>query len=143
MIWPVTKDVYGGAAYALMADDGGNVDDAAVSLRLHDAHLVLQAQQRAEHVGLESHGVIFGGLVHDRTGSAFDARVVDRDVDPSEAADGFVDQAAHLLLAADVGLDSFDSLSLRFASNGHCDTRAFLGEGESGGSADAGQSAGN
>jgi hypothetical protein len=40
-----------------LAQDGGEIDDAAATLLGHHAHLVLQPKQRAEHIGVE-HGCV-------------------------------------------------------------------------------------
>jgi hypothetical protein len=63
--------------------------------RLHRAHLMLHAEQHAEHVGVESGRVAFGGLFRHRKGLAFGAGVVDRHVKLAEAGHRLVDQAAH------------------------------------------------
>ena len=72
-------------------------------LRQHHAQLMLHAQQRAEHVGVEGGGIAFGGLLRHRAGLAFGAGVVDGHVQATKARNGPIDQVAHLVLVAHVG----------------------------------------
>jgi hypothetical protein len=60
----------------------GYVDDAAVTLRLHDAQLVLHAEQGAEHVGIEGGCVALGALLDYRSRLAFGARGIECCIDP-------------------------------------------------------------
>ncbi len=147
-------DVEGGVGPADAAEGGGEVDDAAAFLRGHDAELVLHAEEDAEDVGVEDGGVGLGGLVGDGAGFAFGAGVVDGDVEAAEALDGAVDEAADVVLAADVGGDEFgvgaegadfvgERAALFLAAAGDDDLRAGTGEGERGGAADASECAGD
>src|ERR1700731_3463578 len=69
------------------------------------------AEQRAEHIGIERRGVAVGGLLRHRAGLAFGAGAVDGRIQATEARDGLIDQAAHIVIAAHVGADE-----LRFAA---------------------------
>ena len=147
-------DIDRGARRTFVPVGRGNVDDAAAALRLHDAQFVLHAQDRAEHIGVERRCIAFGGLLGDRARLAFGAGVVDRDIEPAEACDGLVDQIAHVVFVAHVGVDELGldprlrssaseclaGLSRR-AGNDHLG--ALLGKGKGGGAADAGQCAGD
>ena len=84
---------------------GGYVDDAAATLRLHHAQLVLHAEQRAEHVSVEGGRVAFGGLINNRARLTLGACGVDGGVDPAEPRNSLVDQTAHVVLVAHVGTD--------------------------------------
>ena len=124
------------------------------ALRLHHAQLMLHAQEHAKHVGVEGGGIALRGLLGDRAGRAFGAGIVDGDVEAAEPGDGLVDQVLHVVLAADVGANEFgfragarSSLTSAWpASSRRPETTsagAFVGEGERGGAADAGQRAGD
>ena len=76
-----------------------------LTLRLHDAQLVLHAEQGAEHIGIEGGCVALGGLLGYRARLAFGARGIDGGVDPAKASDGLVDQTAHVVLVAHIGTD--------------------------------------
>jgi hypothetical protein len=130
----------------------GDVDDAARAPGGHHSQLVLHAQQRAEHVGVEGRRIALGGLVDHWAGLALRAGTVDRDVESPEALDRLIDEMAHLVFAPDVGLDEgglraeraelgFERLAFDFAAAGSDDGGAVLGKGKSGGAADAGQRA--
>ena len=130
------------------------VHDAAAALRLHHAHLMLHAEQHAEHVGIESGRVALGCLLRHRTGLAFGAGVVDGHVKPAEAGHGLVDQVAHVVFMANVGADEFSlhaagaellgqGMSLLVAAAGDDNPGALLGEGQGGGTANTGQGAGD
>ena len=121
---------------------------------LHDAQLVLHAEQRAEHVGLERGGKAFRGLVRDRTARAFGAGVVHGDIETTKPRDGLIDHVEGVILLAHVGVDE---LSLRTEGAQFIDERlaglltpasdddfcSLPGEGDGGGAPDACQSAGN
>jgi hypothetical protein len=66
---------------------------------------VLQAEQHAEYVRVESRGVGFRRLVHDGAGVALCPGVVDGDVDAPEPGDSTIDQGSHIALVANVRLD--------------------------------------
>ena len=113
--------------------------------------LVLHAEQRAEHIGVEGGGIAFRGLVRDRAGSAFGAGIVHCNIEAPEALDGPVDQGADVIFLADVGIDELglrtktaQLLSQRFAGliapTGNDNFRAPLGEGDGGGAPDTGKS---
>jgi len=95
--------VDGSAGGAGPAIGRGHVDDAAVPLRQHHPELVLHAEQRAEHVGLEGGVVALGRLLGHRPRFAFGPGVVHGRIEPTEASDGRIDQVPHVVLAADVG----------------------------------------
>jgi len=63
---------------------------------------VLHAEQRPEHVGIEGGGIGIGSLLRHRTGLAFGAGVVDRDVQPTEPRNGPINQVPHLVLVAHI-----------------------------------------
>ena len=73
----------------------------------HRAHLVLHAQDHAEHVGVEGRGIAFGGLVGDRANLALGAGIVHCDIETPKALDRLVDESADVILVAHVGLDEF------------------------------------
>jgi hypothetical protein len=115
---------------------------------------VLQAEQHAEHIGVERRCIAFGGLLRDRAGLAFGAGVVDGDVETAEARDCLVDEITDIVLVADVGADEFglrakraqllgQRLSGFVAAAGDDDTGAVSGVGDGGGAADAGEGAGD
>ena len=58
----------------------------AEAARAHRAQPVLDPERRAEHVDVE-HPAEVGGLGVDDQAREFNARVVDEDVEPAEAAD--------------------------------------------------------
>ncbi len=71
---------------------------------------MLHAEERAEHISVERRGVALGGLLRHRAGLAFGAGGVDGRIQTTEARHGLIDQAAHIVVAADVRTDE-----LRFA----------------------------
>src|SRR5207244_6555728 len=97
-----------GARSTLVTIGRGDVDDAAAPLSLHHAQLMLHAEQRPEHIGVEGGGIGVGGLLRHRTGLAFGAGVVDGRVQPTKARDGPIDQAPHLVLVAHIRAQEFD-----------------------------------
>jgi hypothetical protein len=130
------------------------VHNAAAALRLHHAHFMLHAQQHAQDVGIEGGRVALRCLLRHRTGLALGAGVVDRHVEPAEASQGLVDQIAHVVFMAHVGADKFSfhaeaaellgqGMSLLVAAAGDNNPGALLGEGQSGGTANTGQGAGD
>lgn len=137
-----------------MAEGRADIDDVAVALRLHHTNLVLHAEQRAEHIGVESRGIALGGLVDDEAGLALRAGGVHRGVDPTEAGDGLVDERGDLAIPTDIRLDEervaadrlefgFERFALRLATASNDDGVALFGEGESGSAADTGDAAGD
>jgi hypothetical protein len=129
-----------GARRAAMSHGRRQVHDAAAALRLHHAHLMLHAEQHAEHVGVEGGRVAFGGLLRHGAWLAFGAGVVDRHVKPAEAGHGLVHQVADLVFMANVSADEFSlnaegtelqgqGLSLLVAAAGDNYPGALLGEG--------------
>src|SRR6202047_657634 len=128
----------------------GDVDNATAALSLHDAHLVLHAQNHAENIRVERRGIAFRALVRDRANLALGASIVHRDIETAKPCDGLVDQSADVILLADVGVDELGLRTQRAqllgerlaglitpAGNDHL--RALLGEGDGGGATDAGQ----
>lgn len=123
-------------------------------LRGHCAQLVFHAQQRAEHIGVEGRGVALRRLIDDRAGLAFRAGVVDGDIEAAEAGDGLVHQSADLGVVAHVGFDEerlrtqrmefgFERLALRHAASGNDQAGMGACECQGGGTADAGEGAGD
>src|SRR2546428_11593968 len=99
--------VDGCAGRSFVPIDRRDVDDAAAPLSLHHAQLMLHAEQRPEHIGVEGGGIGVGGLLRHRTGLAFGAGVVDGRVQPTKARDGPIDQVPHLVLVAHVRAQEF------------------------------------
>ena len=94
------------------------------------------------------------GLIQDRARLALGACGVDGGVDPAEACDGLVDQAAYVVLAAHIGTDEsrlgteaaelgFQRLAFSFPAARRDDGCAIFGKNCSGGAANAGQRAGD
>jgi Thiamine pyrophosphate enzyme, C-terminal TPP binding domain len=86
---------------------GRDIDDAALALWKHHAQFMLHAQHCAEHIGVESCRIALGGLRRQRTGLAFGPGVVDRHIQASEARNGLIDQASHIIFVAHVGTPIF------------------------------------
>src|SRR5713226_3879501 len=100
---------------------------------------MLQAQERAEHIGLEGSQVTVSRLLRHGAGLSFGTRVVDGYVQPTEARDGLIDQAANIVLVAHVGLHVFSlrakrtqlfgqSLARLVAAAGDNDAGTFMSE---------------
>jgi hypothetical protein len=115
---------------------------------------VLQAEQRAKHIGVEGGGIALGGLVDGEARLAFGARVVDRGVQTAEAGHRLVDQIANFAVVTDVGLDEdgfgaelpkfgFERLALGLPAAGDDESGAVPREGNGSGAADACQGAGD
>src|SRR2546421_1249675 len=100
--------VDGCAGRSFVAIGRGDVDDAAAPLSLHHAQLMLNAEQRPEHVGVEGGSIGVGVLLRHRTGLAFGAGVVDGRVQPTKPRDGLIDQVPHLVLVAHIRAQEFD-----------------------------------
>jgi hypothetical protein len=90
-----------------MAHGGGEIDDAAIALRLHHAQLVFQAQKRTKHIGVEGRGVLFHRLPDDRPATGFRAGVIDSSIERAKARDCLVDQPADIVLEPDIRRDKF------------------------------------
>ena len=103
----LAADIDGRALGALMTVGRGDIDDAARALGRHHAQLVLQAEQHAEHVGVEGGGIARCRLLNHWTGFAFGAGVVDHGIEAPEALDRPVDETADIILVPHVGLDEF------------------------------------
>jgi hypothetical protein len=84
------------------------VHNAATALNGHGPHCVLDAEQRAEHVGVEGLGVAGWGDVGDRGGMSLCAGGIDHHIDSTESGDGGLDERLYLFFEADVGLDKLD-----------------------------------
>jgi hypothetical protein len=121
-----------------------------VALRQHHAHLVLQTEDGAEHVGVEGRRIGLGRLFGQRSRLPFGTSVVDGDIQAAKALDGLVDEIAHVVLVADIRTHElrFGTQSAQFsdqclpgivASTGNYDARTFLSEREGGRAADAGK----
>src|SRR5882724_344878 len=150
----LAADIDRGARRTLVPVGRGDVDDATAALSLHDAHFVLHAQDHAENIRVERRGIALGGLVRDRANLAFGAGIVHRDIETAKPCDGLVDQRADVILLADVGVDELglrteraqlrdEGLAGLITPTGYDDLRALPGEGDRGGTADAGQGAGD
>src|SRR5471030_1675289 len=92
-----------GARQADLAGDRRDVDDAAAALRNHYRQLIFQAEEDAQHVGVEDGVVVLDGLAGDRAADAFVAGVVDGDVEAAVAGHGRFDELPHVVFLADVG----------------------------------------
>ena len=66
---------------------------------------IAHAQDDAQHIRVERRRIAFRGLVRDRATLAFGASIVHRDIETAIACNGLVDEVAHVVLAANVGLD--------------------------------------
>ena len=124
------------------------------TLRPHHAQLVLHAEQRTEHVGVEGGRVAVGGLLGHRAGLAFGAGGIDGHIQTAKARDGFVDQAAHIVFVAHIGPYKFrfraefaelvnQLLAFFVAPTGNNNLCAFLGKREGRRPSDACQSSCN
>jgi hypothetical protein len=60
-------------------------------LCLHHAQLVLHAEQRAKHIGVEGGCVAFGSLLSHRSRPTFGACDIDGGIDSAKARDSLVD----------------------------------------------------
>ena len=94
-----------GATGASMAVGRGDIDDGAAALSEHHPQLMLHAEERAEHIGIERRGVAVGGLLRHRAGLAFGAGAVDGRIQTTEARDGLIHEVARIVFAAHVGMD--------------------------------------
>src|SRR5712671_3183208 len=63
---------------------------------------MLHAQERAENVGIEGGGIALGGLLGYWTRLAFGSGGVNSHIQATEARDGLIDEAAHIIFMADV-----------------------------------------
>src|SRR6202023_2643618 len=150
----LAADIDRGPRRTLVPVGRGDVDNATAALSLHDAHLVLHAQNHAENIRVERRGIAFRGLVRDRANLAFGAGIVHRDIETAKPCDGLVDQSADVILLADVGVDELglraeraqllnERLAGLIAPTGNDHLRALLGEGDGGGAPDAGVATGD
>ena len=109
----------------------------------HHAHLVLEAQDRTEHIGIEGGGVGFGRLLGQRSRLSFGTSVVHRNIQPAKALDRPVDEIAHVIFVAHIGAHEFrfgaksaqfrdQCLPIVLAPTGNDDARTFLSERNSG-----------
>ena len=119
-------------------------------MRKHDTQLVLQAEERPEHVGIEGRGIALGGLVDDRAGLPFGTGTVNGSVDASKSRNGLVHQMADLLLVPDVGLNEhgfcakavqfgLKGLPFRLPATGNDQAGTFVRKGNGSGPTDPGQ----
>src|SRR5260370_38890081 len=150
----LAPDIDRGARSTFVPVGRGYVDDAAATLRLHHAQLVLHAEQRAKHIGVEGGCVGLGRLLGHRAGLAFGAGRVDGRVQAAKPRHGPIDQTADFVVMTNVGLDEgglgaeaakfgFEGFAFRVPAAGDDDAGALLGEGDGGGAPDAGQGPGN
>src|ERR1700731_63454 len=130
----------------------GDVDNAAAALASHRAQFVLHAQEYAENVGVVDGPEVFDGGVLDRARLAFEASVVDGNIEAAKSRDCFVDKVADLVFIRYVGPKVFCLGSKRFQLRGkglafvvmpagHDHIGAFAGECHSSSAADAGEGA--
>jgi hypothetical protein len=109
---------------------------------------MLHAQECAENVGIEGGGIALGGLLRYRTRLAFGSGGVNSHIQATEARDGLIDEAAHIIFMADVsapilcvGADlakfSGQFLAGFVASARDNDARTLFREGQGGGSSNA------
>src|SRR5207245_6164478 len=116
-------------------------------LRLHDAKLMLHAQQCAENVSVEGGSVAFSGLRCYRARLAFGAGVIDGHIQAPNPRDCLIYQAAHIVLVAYIGPHKFcfrakfaelanQPLAFVIMPAGNNNACAFLREGQRGGSPD-------
>ena len=121
---------------------------------LHDPEFVLQAEQGAEHVGVEHRGIAFQRRRGHRPRGALRAGIVDGDIQPAEALDRLIDQATDIVLAAHVGENErglraeaaelgLERPAFGLATAGNDHGRALFDESDGGGPADSGQSSGD
>src|SRR5258706_12429746 len=68
---------------------------------------MLQAQQRAQHVGVEGGSVALSGLLSYRAWLAFGTSSIDGHVQVAKPLDGPVNQTADIVFVAHVGADIF------------------------------------
>src|SRR6202051_2597177 len=115
---------------------------------------MLHAQDHAKNVGLERRGKAFRGLVRDRANYTFGGGVVYGDIETAKPRDGLVDHGADVIFLADVGVDELglrteraqlldERLAGLVTPTGNDHLRALLGEGDGGGTPDAGETAGD
>src|SRR5258705_3243743 len=115
---------------------------------------VLQAQERAKHIGVEHSCIALGGLLDQRARFSFGAGIVDRDIQAAEARDSLFDKVAHVAFVAHVrrnesGFNAeatklgFECLALGLAAAGRSDRCTFLCKSKLRWTTDAGQSASN
>src|SRR5580693_7882355 len=84
-----------------------DIDDTTSPLRDHDFEFMLKPQKGTEDVGIESRGVTFYGLINERPRVSFGSRIIDRDINASEALNGLINQIVHIFLDAHIGTDIF------------------------------------
>src|SRR5882724_9190747 len=113
----LARRVYGRASSTGMAVGGRDVDDTPASLGKHYAHFVLHAEQRTQDVCIERRGIGFCSLFRHRGGCAFGSGAIDGSIQTTKARDSLVDQAAHVVLVAHVGMQEF-GLSAEFLEFG-------------------------
>ena len=84
-------DVDACARKALNAGDGRHVDDGAASaLFEHLLNFVFEAEPEAFEIDVVDVVPVFFGLLDERNPTAFDARVVESDVEAAEFVGGFL-----------------------------------------------------
>ena len=68
---------------------------------------MLKPQKGAEDVGIESRRVTFHGLINEGTRFSFGPRIIDRDINATEAFNGLINQIMHIFLEAHIGTNIF------------------------------------
>ena len=122
-----------------------------MALGLHHAQLMLHAQKRSQHIGVEGRRVAFRGLLRHRAGLAFGAGIVDGHVEPTKARDRSIDQVGDLIVVAHIGTYEFrlpplpqfggQRLAGFITAAGDDDAGAFASEGKGSGASYAGEGA--
>ncbi|MNZ92548.1 hypothetical protein D3C78_1115760 [compost metagenome] len=92
---------------ASAAHSGGQVYDGSRLLLRHDAHFMLQAQERSERIGVERGGIRIHCLLHDRTPCAFKACAVDGNIQTTKARNAEIHKLGHLFFVAHIRLNEF------------------------------------
>jgi hypothetical protein len=95
----------------------------------HGPNLVLHAQKHTQHIRVEDGLIALGGHIGSRTGSAHGASVIDCNVEATETRPQCRVYAVQWLASV--------------VSTGNNDPRSFMREGQSSGTTDARQCAGN
>ena len=145
MAWPALPDEPG---------DGGDIDDAPGALLDHRALDGLDEIEGALEIRIDDHVPILLGHAHGKA-IAGEAGVVDQDVDAGEIGEDLLDERLHGGVVGDVhgvglgqaGVLRVDliggALGIRLRAGNHGHARAFAGEAQGDGVADAAAGAGD
>jgi len=66
---------------------------------------MLEAEQRAQNVGIKRGGIALCSLIDDQTGLSLGTGDVDGHIEAAEAGYGLVDQPSDFVIVTDIGLD--------------------------------------